>query len=288
MTPQSMNLPVAIGTKEQTIETRALLDCGASSEFMDSEFAKLHNIPLIKLRKPRITRNADGTLNKQGVVTHKAIINLRINGKEEPTSFFIAGLGKDTVILSLTWFRKNNLIVNWKEGMLRDQPRLSEVLQRKILASRKKVEMLNNKLTKGTPFATKPLRAVEIDNVEVPEKAPTLAIEDKPKTTTRKATIEEVPDEEAPTLVTNQQLISDAIIEEIPPLITDSEDSDEEPLNVATLESEDEMIITYIKGEPIIGIFERKDTLFTRDHDYPKYDYPLSPFHHLFAPVHPN
>jgi hypothetical protein len=120
MTPQSMNLPVAIGTKEQTVETRALLDCGASSEFMDSKFAELHNIPLIKLRKPRITRNADGTLNEQGVVTHKVIVNLGINGKEEPTPFFIAGLGKDNVILGLTWFRKNNPIVNWKEGTLRD------------------------------------------------------------------------------------------------------------------------------------------------------------------------
>jgi predicted aspartyl protease len=124
-----MNLPVAIGTKEQTVETRALLDCGASSEFMDSKFAELHNIPLIKLRKPWITRNADGTLNEQGVVTHKAIVNLRINGKEEPTSFFIAGLGKDNIILGLTWFRKNNPIVNWKEGTLRDRPHLSEVLR---------------------------------------------------------------------------------------------------------------------------------------------------------------
>jgi hypothetical protein len=52
MTPQSMLLPVAIGMKKQTVKTQALLDCGASSEFMDSEFAKLHNIVLIKLRKP--------------------------------------------------------------------------------------------------------------------------------------------------------------------------------------------------------------------------------------------
>jgi hypothetical protein len=134
MTPQSMNLPVAIGMKEQTVETQALLDCGASSEFMDSEFVKLHNIPLIKLRKPQITRNTDGTLNEQGVVTHKAIIDLRINRKEEPTSFFIAGLGKDNIILGLTWLRKHNPIVNWKGGMLRDRPHLSEVLRRKILA----------------------------------------------------------------------------------------------------------------------------------------------------------
>jgi hypothetical protein len=49
--------------------------------------------------------------------------------------------------------------------------------------------------------------------------------------------------------------------------VIDSEDSDEEPLSAATLESEDEMIIAYIKGEPVISIFEKKDTLFTGDHD---------------------
>jgi predicted aspartyl protease len=135
ITPQSMLLPVTIGTKKQTVETQALLDCGASGEFMDSESAKLHNIPLIKLNKPWITRNADRTQNKQGVVTHKAIINLRVNGKEDPTTFFITRLGKDNVILGLTWLRKHNLIMNWKEETLKDQPCLSEILGWKILAS---------------------------------------------------------------------------------------------------------------------------------------------------------
>jgi hypothetical protein len=66
MTPQSMLLLVAIGMKKQTIKTQALLDCGAFREFMDSNFMKLHDIPLIKLRKPWITRNADGTQNEKG------------------------------------------------------------------------------------------------------------------------------------------------------------------------------------------------------------------------------
>jgi hypothetical protein len=128
MTPQSMLLPVAIGTKKQTVETQALLDCGASGEFMDSEFAKLHNIPLIKLSKPQITRNTDGTQNEQGVVMHKAVISLGVNGKEDLTIFFITGLGKDNIILGLTWLRKHNPIINWNEGMLRDRPHLSKVL----------------------------------------------------------------------------------------------------------------------------------------------------------------
>jgi hypothetical protein len=128
MTPQSMLLPVAIGTKKQIVETQALLDCGAFGEFIDSEFAKLHNILLIKLSKPWITRNTDGTQNEQGVVTHKAIINLGVNRKEDLMTFFITGLGKDNVILGLTWLRKHNPIVNWKEGTLRDRLHLSEVL----------------------------------------------------------------------------------------------------------------------------------------------------------------
>jgi hypothetical protein len=62
-------------------------------------------------------------------------------------------------------------------------------------------------------------------------------------------------------------------------LVNDFEDSDEEPLKGATLEfdeiepGEDEMIIAYIKGEPVIGIFEKKDTPLTKEHDYLKYDY---------------
>jgi hypothetical protein len=134
---------------------------------------------------------------------------------------------------------------------------------------------------KGTPFEMKPLRTIKIDNVEVSKEMLTLAIKDKSEIIPliRKATIEEVLDKEALTLVANQQLISNAIIEEIPPLVDDSEDSEEEPLKTATLDfdeaepREDKMIIAYIKGEPVISIFEKKDTLFTGEHNYPKYDY---------------
>jgi hypothetical protein len=129
MTLQSMLLPVTIGIKKQIIKTQALLDCRASGEFMDSEFMELHNILLIKLRKPGITRNTDKAQNKKGVVTHKAVIDLNVNGKEDPTTFYITRLEKDNVIQGLTWLRKRNLIVNWKEGTLKDRPCLSEVLQ---------------------------------------------------------------------------------------------------------------------------------------------------------------
>jgi hypothetical protein len=143
------------------------------------------------------------------------------------------------------------------------------------------VRTLNEKLIEGTPFEMKPLRTIKISDVEVSEKMPTLAIEEESKIPPliRKATVEKVLDEEVSTLAADQLPTSEKIIEEIPPLSRGSEDSDEELLKVATLEfdevelEEDEMIITYIQEEPIIGIFDRKDTPFTKEHDYPKYDY---------------
>jgi hypothetical protein len=156
------------------------------------------------------------------------------------------------------------------------------------------METLNENLTKGTPFETKPLRMIKINNVEVSEKMPILVMEDKSEITPiiRKATIEEVLNEEAPILIANQQLTSNVIIEEIPPLSNNSEDSDEEPLKVVILEfeevgpegttffwnklvepEEDKIIIIYIQGEPVIRVFEKKNASFTREHNYLIYDY---------------
>jgi hypothetical protein len=133
------------------------------------------------------------------------------------------------------------------------------------LASKWKIETLNDNLMKGTPFETKTLSTIEIGNVEVSEKMPTLAIENEPEFTPpiRKVTVVEVP-EEVLTLVTDPEPIT--------------KKSDEEPLKAATLDfkvepEEDELVITYIKGEPVIGIFKKKDTPLTKEHDYPNYSY---------------
>jgi hypothetical protein len=87
------------------------------------------------------------------------------------------------------------------------------------------------------------------------EKMPILTIKDKSEIPAilRKATIEEMLDEEALTLIADQQSTPNTIIEEVPTLSNDSEDSDEELLKVAILEldepEEDKMIIAYIKGD---------------------------------------
>jgi hypothetical protein len=53
-----------------------------------------------------------GTQNEKGVVIHKAVLDLNVSRRENLTTFFITGLGKDNVILGLIWLRKYNSIIN--------------------------------------------------------------------------------------------------------------------------------------------------------------------------------
>jgi hypothetical protein len=102
MKPQLMLLPVTVKSEEQIVNAQALLDCGASREFMYYLFVEIHNILLIKLRKLRTTRNVDRTLNEKGLVMHKAIINLNVNRRTDPMAFYVTELRKDVLILGLT------------------------------------------------------------------------------------------------------------------------------------------------------------------------------------------
>jgi hypothetical protein len=71
------------------------------------------------LQKPITSRNVDGTKNKNGTITHTTTTDITVHGKMKKTRLFISGLGKETVILGLSWLRKENPDVNWKEGTFR-------------------------------------------------------------------------------------------------------------------------------------------------------------------------
>jgi hypothetical protein len=56
-------------TKEgKTVE--ALVDTGATHNFITPKMAHYLNLNLTKLEKPRVVRNVDGTRNKNGQITH--------------------------------------------------------------------------------------------------------------------------------------------------------------------------------------------------------------------------
>jgi len=111
-----------VGTDaKQIVETKALLDSGVGGVFISHEFAQRSGLETIPLKKPISVRNVDGMPNKRGTITHYVRGKLGINGKEFQTSFLIAGLGNESVILELPWLQNINPVIDWKEGTFKFQ-----------------------------------------------------------------------------------------------------------------------------------------------------------------------
>ena len=102
--------------KDETIETKPLLDCGAGEIFMDQNFAQKHGIRTTKLDKLIMAWNVDRTLNKKGTIRYFTDLKIKINRKTLKEGFYTTGLGNQKIILGFPWLKKHNPQINWKTG----------------------------------------------------------------------------------------------------------------------------------------------------------------------------
>jgi hypothetical protein len=72
-----MTLRVFIQSKSKRAETVALLDSGATENFMNIRHAYKLGIPIRRLAEERRLFNVDGTLNKAGSLKYYVDINTR-------------------------------------------------------------------------------------------------------------------------------------------------------------------------------------------------------------------
>ncbi|KAF8234189.1 hypothetical protein L208DRAFT_1090479, partial [Tricholoma matsutake] len=115
MNRQSMHLSIQVAESDngKDVATNALLDSGVGGVFIDSIFIKREGIKTYPLGYTIWATNVDGTLNKQGAITRYMKGRLHINGWSYPMEYLVAGLGKESVILGLSWLREVNPIINW-------------------------------------------------------------------------------------------------------------------------------------------------------------------------------
>ena len=116
-----MNLPAMISHNErdETIETKPLLDCGAGGLFIDQNFARKHGLWLTKLNNPIKARNVDGTENKQGTIRFYTDLRIKVGDRHFNERFYVTGLGNQKIILGLPWLQTHNPDINWETGEIR-------------------------------------------------------------------------------------------------------------------------------------------------------------------------
>jgi len=74
---RSIQVAVQLYTQSRRVKVNALLDCGATENFIHPRLVKKLKLKTKLLKKPQQVKNVDGTTNKAGVVTKVAILEVR-------------------------------------------------------------------------------------------------------------------------------------------------------------------------------------------------------------------
>ena len=90
----------------------ALVDSGATNNFIDQEVAKKMKMTPHKMNKPQLLYNVDGTENRSGRITHYYDFTVQQGKQESIQCFYIANLGKHQFILGYPWLEQFNPIIN--------------------------------------------------------------------------------------------------------------------------------------------------------------------------------
>ena len=108
-----MTFPILLQGKNKTIDTSALIDSGATRNFMDLRLLSRDNFVLVQLPTPILTYNVDGTTNQKGTICWKVRTTLTLGDHSHPMELMILRLNTPRVILGIPWLKKWNPMIDW-------------------------------------------------------------------------------------------------------------------------------------------------------------------------------
>ena len=103
-----------IGTEGNKHHTTALVDSGASENFIDKAYAEASRIPMQQKATPRRVLTVDGSEVTGGPVTHNAQVHRKINHHKEDIRLHGITIGNAPVILGLPWLKLHDPVIGWK------------------------------------------------------------------------------------------------------------------------------------------------------------------------------
>ena len=103
----------------KNLQVEALLDSGATSSFIDEDFAKVNDLPLKRLDRSIPVYNVDGTPNVSGSIQFETEMVVQYNGHQEKMIFEVCKLGKLNAIIGHTWLKHHNPEINWETGEIK-------------------------------------------------------------------------------------------------------------------------------------------------------------------------
>ena len=123
-----MSIRVFLHTSNKRAETAALLDSGATENFISKKYAQWLRLLFKKLEKPRAVYNVDGSKNKQGDIRFYTDLEVQTGEQKKNMRFFLTDLGPQNMILGYPWFAGMQPNIDWAKGWL-DYSQLPVVLR---------------------------------------------------------------------------------------------------------------------------------------------------------------
>ena len=109
---------VKLRGKNREVTINAMIDSGATDDFIDKGFCDKYGLRTTKKKTPREILLADGEISAMGPVTHIATVPMNIGSHREMNSFEVANLPNHEVILGMPWLRNHNPRIDWGQGKI--------------------------------------------------------------------------------------------------------------------------------------------------------------------------
>jgi hypothetical protein len=125
---KSMTVRTYVHSKSKRTEAVALLDSGATENFLELKYAEWLQLPIKRLPESRLLLNVDGTENKMGILQFYTDLKVQTGTQHTVMRFFLAELGTNKMILGYPWFAAVQPNIDWKRGWI-DHTQLPIVLR---------------------------------------------------------------------------------------------------------------------------------------------------------------
>jgi hypothetical protein len=113
-----MRIPVSIRTSYFMADKRALVDSGATDNFINATFAARMGLGLKELQTPKNIFNIDNTTNKSGKITHYLDLDVCAKGIHKEMCFLITDIGSEDILLGYPWLATFEPKFNWRHAVI--------------------------------------------------------------------------------------------------------------------------------------------------------------------------
>ncbi len=113
---RAVTIQVNMHTRNLKANIDALLDSGATDNFISPTEINRFKIKTYPLSKPKIIHNVDGSKNSIGSITSTCNLEIQHGNLKKTHCFFIIDLGSDCMLLGYPFLAAYNPKINWTEG----------------------------------------------------------------------------------------------------------------------------------------------------------------------------